>query len=346
MKMTMNKTTCVAKLVNRFLAKVIIFLTLGIVMYECHSSKSCTSYRFISGASASPPSYHVQQIARSLGLFFEPMGTADNNMHKIIIADNRMFLQNKINVPLVIVNFIASLLLCAQIVSQNKWLFVLPKPESITLNCPDSSPFDTRLSGTGFLTIDAPCKAYSATAILIPEDTKTSNVTLKFPLYSLSHDCCEELELKADAEFSFVQHLKTVPSSIPLLNMDELNVASHKLDQIREKAEEMLTEKRYVRSMSITEILVYTVIAIVLGYVLVVLLLKCKRLLNNNPQCKDNYPSVTCNILNLCASKSKVDNASDDISLNELSELSGTSSTDPRRSERIKKIVQLKMSQE
>lgn len=117
----------------------------------------------------------------------------------------------------------------------NTWIFVIPKSIVCTLNCDKiSKPIDINLSDTGILTLDSSCKLYSPTAILTPEKVTNnklqSSVESYLPQFNISEDNC----LKPQNKNFNTTELFFAPHSSINLDIESLDVASHKLSQINE----------------------------------------------------------------------------------------------------------------
>jgi hypothetical protein len=125
-----------------------------------------------------------------------------------------------------------------QLMKSNKWLFSMPKPEVLTLSCKDNhSPEDIFLSGIGSISIADTCKAYSSTTILTPKRILYSNYTLEIlPPLNLSDDCCEGILAKEESRIPI--ELDHNYNKITL-HVQDLNVASHKLDNIVRLTEDL-----------------------------------------------------------------------------------------------------------
>lgn len=156
-----------------------------------------------------------------------------------------------------------------QLHTSNTWLFAVPSPESLTISCTNrDKPIDVVLKSCGSVTISKQCKAYSASIMLVPHDNIIqSKMFSEFvPPLELSSDCCETKELKNNFNFSDLllnENYKSLSKHIP-----ELNLASHKLDEIERLADDIQKKdnaSKYQYSGSI--------IAYILALIMVILII-------------------------------------------------------------------------
>lgn len=82
-------------------------------------------------------------------------------------------------------------------ISDNEWIYCVPKKESTTILCADRDPVVAPLMGAGRLSIDSTCKGYRKAALLQPlRSIKTNDSSSKEnPLVQiqLNNESCEEL---------------------------------------------------------------------------------------------------------------------------------------------------------
>jgi hypothetical protein len=112
----------------------------------------------------------------------------------------------------------------------NKWLFVPPKPEVLTVLCSKHESSDITLIGTGKLKLHNMCKGYGSRILIQAEVTISTNNTDKhiIPHLTIEFDCCE-IEGKSLS-------LNDLHLNLPLNNivhhLDDLKVASHKVQEV------------------------------------------------------------------------------------------------------------------
>ena len=62
-------------------------------------------------------------------------------------------------------------------ISNNEWVYFVPKRDSMTILCADRDPIDVPLKGAGELSVDPNCKGYSRAALLQPLRTARTNAS-------------------------------------------------------------------------------------------------------------------------------------------------------------------------
>lgn len=109
--------------------------------------------------------------------------------------------------------------------TQNKWLYILSKAETLTLNCKDKNePIDVSLVKTGTVTIHENCKGYTSTVVLLPERNFTSEFLHEFiSSFNLELDCCTD---DSKRKFTLTNIIFDSSFKISTLHQDELNLAS------------------------------------------------------------------------------------------------------------------------
>lgn len=121
----------------------------------------------------------------------------------------------------------------------NNWLFVMPRKTIGTLTCKNKEPVDVELINTGIIKISNSCKLYTTNIIL---QTQTlgleSNYNSVLPQIDIvSDDCCKKLKNKNITKINFV------PLKIhEKLDLESLNLASHKIDNINDIIDQMENE--------------------------------------------------------------------------------------------------------
>lgn len=124
---------------------------------------------------------------------------------------------------------------------ENTWLYVLLKPTTITLTCNHQSE-DHILNKTGIVTVDSDCKVYTSTTILTAtrKNSPQSNYKSILPKFDIMQDdCCNNNNNTNNVDFS---KLRLSPSHLFTLDRENLNFASHKLDQLSETVDKLNEE--------------------------------------------------------------------------------------------------------
>ena len=82
-------------------------------------------------------------------------------------------------------------------ITDNEWIYYVPRRDIITILCADRDPVDVPLKGAGRLSIDPACKGYSRAALLQPVRAITANQSNskehQLVQVQLHNECCEEL---------------------------------------------------------------------------------------------------------------------------------------------------------
>jgi len=164
-----------------------------------------------------------------------------------------------------------------QLQTVNTWLFAVPRSETLTISCTnDTKPVDILLKDCGSVTIGKLCKAYSFSTMLVPHDnTYQSSVFSEFlPSFNIDEDCCEKVKKQGVNLTDIVlnEQYRTLIKHIP-----ELNVASHKLEDIQNLADE-LKRKNIVNSYTHSaSAIAYIIAFFLILFVLYKLYKKCCR---------------------------------------------------------------------
>lgn len=140
---------------------------------------------------------------------------------------------------------------------KNHWLYVLPKATNVTISCRnETAPFDLVLNGTGIFQLNGQCKAYTPCTMLIAQSSFESAYSFIVPTFNISDDdCC----LRGKANISVIPQLEDV---------ENLDVASHKLHTISTVSEEMSKQHKINRKLSVFTYIRYAIATITIIYVL------------------------------------------------------------------------------
>lgn len=128
----------------------------------------------------------------------------------------------------------------------NQFIYILPNPTTITVNCKGQSPVDATLLKTGIISLSTGCKAFTSTTILTTFDrTFKSEFISVLPEFDIiTDDCCNKVKPNES-------HVHLIPLRSNNLNLEELKVASHKLDHISKLAKNLKnTESIYTKIIS------------------------------------------------------------------------------------------------
>lgn len=119
----------------------------------------------------------------------------------------------------------------------NEWLHVSPQPEVVSFLCTGNhTPQSVVLSGQGRIRLESGCKAYGTHATLLAYSTITKNVTFPdvIPTIPLNYECCFNSRRQ-----QILDKLQLhIPLSNVLSNTDELQLTSHKIQEINKMIDE------------------------------------------------------------------------------------------------------------
>ncbi|XP_031348048.1 uncharacterized protein LOC116174295 [Photinus pyralis] len=156
-----------------------------------------------------------------------------------------------------------------QLTLSNSWIYVIPKEESVTINCKNTNPFDIRLFGVGKISLRKGCKAYSSSAMLISHSIfSDSTIFLEYvPNVDLDFDCCED---NSNSKINITQINLSKHYKVISRHLDDLNIASHKLDEI-DKINDKL--RNNIHNQAIVH--KYSILAYIVGSIVLLLIFYC-----------------------------------------------------------------------
>lgn len=127
------------------------------------------------------------------------------------------------------------------------------KNDLVSISCKDGFHGDVHLSRTGVFSMSDGCKAYTGSSILQTTFELTSNYSYFIPAFDL-FDCCNENKNKTNVPLGYLD-LSLVP---PVrANLDELGIASQKLEHIQRLSDNLMRETKNTQKMSIFEYVGY-----------------------------------------------------------------------------------------
>jgi len=111
----------------------------------------------------------------------------------------------------------------------NEWLYVAPRPDTLTILCPKQEPTDIVVEGTGRLGVGSNCKSYGARVLIQAHAVVSANNSEKdIPHISLDYYCCEFIG--KEIKFNDI-HLE-LPLKGVINRLDDLRLTSHKVDEV------------------------------------------------------------------------------------------------------------------
>lgn len=159
----------------------------------------------------------------------------------------------------------------------NEWLFATPKEghsEIVTILCNNQEPQDVIIKGTGKLKLFKRCKCYGLNTFLQSEEVVKSNVTNKdiIPTLNLTYDCCDE-----DVTFKIDELEMHLPIKHTVTHIDELNVASHKIEEVNKLIDDEQWKLLHTRKTNNLSFLSYVGFTTIIVFGLIVLCCCCKK---------------------------------------------------------------------
>lgn len=206
-----------------------------------------------------------------------------------------------------------------ELLSKNKWIYILSEPTILTILCPNVTMKDEKLQGIGIVELDKNCKAYSTDIQLIAShqiNSEYENLVPNIPI--LEDDCCKENRHNSTLESFYFQ-----PIHFSNIRLDELKLTSHKLDDLNDQINNRLNQQHVIQYSNWFSILTSVLLGI-LGLFIVYKICKCsgfiyllrKALGRNNHQ---KHSGCLVKIYNQCQSRNQ-SNSSATVQLSELEE--------------------------
>jgi hypothetical protein len=195
-------------------------------------------------------------------------------------------------------------------ISHSRWIFVQSEKTKVTIDCPSRQLEELDILGTGLLKLEANCKAYTKTLQFIASNDVLTNVTVtKSEFNIVNEDCCIRNE-----NFN-----ATIPNLTPLTitnaNLDELRVATHKLNIFQDELKKMKEKPTLVKHSNYFTITIYILIGLVMLYFMKKLYSKyinetpygknciqifnqCHNTRRNTPRSREDYPAISLTNIN------------------------------------------------
>jgi hypothetical protein len=199
----------------------------------------------------------------------------------------------------------------------NKWLTILPKTTLLTFKCSNEKPFDVYLKNTGIMTIKPGCKIFTGSSVITNTDDINSqqNITsYSFsPKFILNENCCNDLNISQS-----ILEFPTLYSKLNDLSRDNLNVASHRLDDILSKISDKQNESTMNKIINSSYFSYF-----IIGFLKLIFIYVCYKIIrkfyvnfkpNGESPCTTIYNYVT---LNSCRKKIHTE-VNDPVDLEEL----------------------------
>ena len=123
----------------------------------------------------------------------------------------------------------------------NEWIYSAPKVETVATVC-SQKQLNLQIVNTGILKLKSDCTAYTNQVTLKASNEKEYNVTTDFlPTVPINFDCCVDAEIATK-----LSHIVTdVPLNNLMNNVDDLKIASIKIDEVNELIREQEKKTNY-----------------------------------------------------------------------------------------------------
>ena len=156
-----------------------------------------------------------------------------------------------------------------QEIDHNLWLIMVSDPLPITIQCSEKKLFTNIINENSLLQLQPNCNGFIGSTrvqakyrVEIPQNITYKNLPIQIPF-----KCCEHLPEK-----SHVPNIK--PLHLNKINIDDLNIAQHKLDQYSEELDRIINKPLITKHISwFTIVTIVLIIALITIYII----LKCKR---------------------------------------------------------------------
>ena len=175
--------------------------------------------------------------------------------------------------------------------NKNSWIFVLHQSTTITVICDNnhSNVTNIPLEGEGILSLSDNCKGYAGEIMLIPSKTYYSKIEKNFtPDIDICETICNDDNISKLN--STLINIKNIPH-ISSLNVDELKLASFKLEEIENMANQINFKKYIPSSDSLMFYTIITLIVIIVSYIIY----RCYCPCNSSRTCCKMLPNICVN---------------------------------------------------
>ena len=194
-----------------------------------------------------------------------------------------------------------------QKLKDNKWLLIISSPLAVTTVCPKEKTETEIVKINSILTLNQKCNAFIGTTRVYATQEQNSTVNSDIVIPNIEYDCCDQLPEKEDLPL-------LQPIKINHINLDELHLASERLNNYNDKLNTIINEPFAQRH---SNIFMY-VILIIIGCIILYLVCKCSCKRKLFKQCThnsdDGHDKTNCcaQIFNYCNVRSNVSRRSYD----------------------------------
>lgn len=154
-----------------------------------------------------------------------------------------------------------------QRINENMWLIAATQRLPVTISCPNMTTQSHLIEQNYILTLTSTCTSYIGTT-RVQASNKFSEITRTFETPNIPFNCCDHLPEHAELP-------KLQPLKISKLNLDELNIAEHKLNQYNKELDDLINEPFIVKH---TSWFTYAIIVVICSLVILYFIRKCKKI--------------------------------------------------------------------
>lgn len=156
-----------------------------------------------------------------------------------------------------------------QEIDYNLWLITVSDPLPTTIKCNGKEPFTKIINDNSLFQLQPGCNGFiGSTRVHAKYRVEVfQNITYKNLPIQIPFECCEHLPKKS--------HMPDIkPLHLNKINVEDLNIAQHKLDQYSEELDKIMNEPLITKHVSWFTI---TTIVIIVALITIYILTKCRR---------------------------------------------------------------------
>lgn len=125
----------------------------------------------------------------------------------------------------------------------NKWLIIISEPLRVTVNCVKMDTKTFTVFNNSVLTLQNDCNAFIGITKVQAEPTKTFSISDNSHPVIIPYNCCDSIPAK-------IQVPEIKPLQLENLNMEELEIANHKLDQYSRDLDGLINQPFVTKNIS------------------------------------------------------------------------------------------------
>lgn len=154
-----------------------------------------------------------------------------------------------------------------QKLQDNVWLIIVSEPIRVTINCNMMDTRITTVNKNAILKLQPDCYAFVGITKVQAESRNTINITDNSHPVLIPYDCCSDIPEK-------LQLPDLQPLQFDHLNVENLDIANHKLEQYSRDLDKLINEPFVTKHISLTT---YLTIGTVIGLIIIYVTWKCRN---------------------------------------------------------------------